>query len=402
MREVYLDNNATTRPLPEVREAMMRVLGEDFGNPSSAHSAGDRVRGAMVVAREAVAMLVGAEADQIVFMGSGTEANNTVFYSVVQRAPTEKRVRIVTTTVEHSSIVKMCDYLGARGVEVVSVPVDRCGQLVWEALDEAVTPDTDLVSVQWVNNETGAILPVERIAQLCQSRGVLFHTDAAQAVGKLPISVTESPVDFLTFTAHKFHGPQGVGALYVRSSKELLPLLWGGSQEGGLRPGTENVPGIIGMGTAAQVRLDRSKDVQVLMASLRDDFEQSVITKIPDVEINSDPDVRVCNTTNLLFRDVDGQALVARLDQDGVRCSQSSACTNQRPEPSYVLRAMGLSESEAYASIRFSFSEFNTVEDVDEAVVHLARLCEQLRRFSRRRLSLIDFNHVNTSLTEVK
>lgn len=389
MREVYLDNNATTRPLPEVREAMIRVMSEDFGNPSSAHSAGDRVREAMVVARDSVAQLVGAESDQIVFMGSGTEANNTVFNSVVQRAPTGKRVRIVTTTVEHSSIVKMNDYLSARGVEVVSVPVDCCGQLVWEALDQAVTPDTDLVSVQWVNNETGAILPVERIAQLCQSRGVLFHTDAAQAVGKLPVSVTELPVDFLTFTAHKFHGPQGIGALYVRSSKELLPLLWGGSQEGGLRPGTENVPGIIGMGTAAQLRLKRLEDVQELMASLRDHFEQGVLDSVPDVEINGDPDMRVCNTTNLLFRDVDGQALVARLDQEGIRCSQSSACTNQRPEPSYVLRAMGLSESEAYASIRFSFSEFNTVEDVDDAVAHLARLCEQLRRFSRRRLSLL-------------
>ena len=389
MREVYLDNNATTRPLPEVREAMMRVMGEDFGNPSSAHSAGDRVREEMGAAREAVANLVGAEADQIVFMGSGTEANNTIFYSVVQRAQTGKRVRIVTTTVEHSSIVKMNDYLSARGVEVVSVPVDRYGQLVWEALDEAVTPDTDLVSVQWVNNETGAILPVERIARLCQSRGVLFHTDAAQAVGKLPVSVTELPVDFLVFSAHKFHGPQGIGALYVRSSKGLLPLLWGGSQEGGLRPGTENVPGIIGMGTAAQLRLDRLKDVQGLMASLRDRFEQSVIAQISDVQINGDPDMRVCNTTNLIFRDVDGQALVARLDQEGVRCSQSSACTNQRPEPSYVLRAMGLSEAEAYASIRFSFSEFNTVEDIDETVAHLARLCEQLRRFSRRRLSLL-------------
>ena len=389
MREVYLDNNATTKPLSEVREAMMRVLDEDFGNPSSAHSAGDRVREAIVTSREDVAKLVGAEADQIVFMGSGTEANNTVFNSVVQRAPTGKRVRIVTTTVEHSSIMKMCDYLNARGVEVVSVPVDRCGQLIWEALDEAVTSDTDLVSVQWVNNETGAILSAERIARLCQSRGVLFHTDAAQAVGKLPVSVTELPVDFLTFTAHKFHGPQGIGALYVRSSKGLLPLLWGGPQEGGLRPGTENVPGIIGMGTAAQLRLERLEDVQGLMASLRDHFEQSVIDRVPDVEVNGDPDMRVCNTTNLLFRDVDGQALVARLDQEGVRCSQSSACTNQRPEPSYVLRAMGLSESEAYASIRFSFSEFNTVEDVDETVAHLARLCEQLRRFSRRRLSLL-------------
>ncbi|MCY3680272.1 MAG: cysteine desulfurase family protein [Gemmatimonadetes bacterium] len=389
MREVYLDNNATTRPLPEVREAMMRVLDEDFGNPSSAHSAGDRVRESMVASREAVANLVGAEAGQIVFMGSGTETNNTVFNSVVQRAPTGKRVRIVTTTVEHSSILKMCDYLDAKGVEVVSVPVDRYGQLVWEALDEAVTPDTDLVSVQWVNNETGAILLVERIAQLCKSRGVLFHTDAAQAVGKLPISVIELPVDFLTFTAHKFHGPQGVGALYVRSSKELLPLLWGGSQEGGLRPGTENVPGIIGMGTAAQLRLERLEDVQELMASLRDHFERTVLDSVPDVEINGDPDMRVCNTTNLLFRDVDGQALVARLDQEGIRCSQSSACTNQRPEPSYVLRAMGLSEAEAYASIRFSFSEFNTIEDVDETVAHLAQLCEQLRRFSRRRLSLL-------------
>ncbi len=387
MREMYLDNNATTQPLPEVRDAMMRVLDEGFGNPSSAHLAGDRVRDAMVAARDAVAKLVGATSDQIVFTGSGTEANNTVFNSVVQRAQTEKRVRIVTTTVEHSSIVKMCNYLGEKGVEVVSVPVDRNGQLSWGLLAEAVTPDTDLVSVQWVNNETGAILPIERIARLCQARGVLCHTDAAQAVGKLSISLDELPVAFLTFTAHKFHGPQGVGALYVKASKGLFPLLWGGGQEGGLRPGTENVPGIVGMGTAAQVRLNRLADVQVLMASLRDYFEQSVMDRVPDVAINGDPELRICNTTNLLFRDVDGQALVARLDQEGIRCSQSSACTNQRPEPSYVLRAMGLSEAEAYSSIRFSFSEFNAIEEVDETVAHIERLCGQLRRFRRRRLT---------------
>ena len=379
-REIYLDNNATTRPLPEVREAMMRVLGADFGNPSSAHSAGDRVREAMVVAREAVADLIGAAPEQIVFTGSGTEANNTVFHSVVQRAhQMGKRVRIVTTTVEHSSIVKMCDYLGATGADVVSVPVDRCGQLNWEGLDKAISPNADLVSVQWVNNETGAILPIERVARLCRSRGVLFHADAAQAVGKLPISVAKLPIDFLTLTAHKFHGPQGVGALYVKASKELFPLLWGGSQEGGLRPGTENVPGIIGMGTAAQMRLDRLEDVRELTTSLRDHFERAVIDRVPDVAINGATDTRVGNTTNLLFRGVDGQALVARLDRAGIRCSQSSACTNQHPEPSYVLRAMGLSEAEAYSSIRFSFSAFNAMEEIDEAVAHIARLCEQLR-----------------------
>ena len=380
-REIYLDNNATTQPLPEVREAMMRVLGDDFGNPSSAHSAGDRVREAMVVAREAVAKLIGAAPDQIVFTGSGTEANNTVFNSVMQR--TQKPVRIVTTTVEHSSIVKMCDYLGTTGAEIASVPVDRCGQLDWAMLDKAISPNTDLVSVQWVNNETGAILPIEQIARLCRSRGVLFHTDAAQAVGKLPLSVAELPIDFLTFTAHKFHGPQGIGAMYAKMSKGLFPLLWGGTQEGGLRPGTENVPGIIGMGTAAQVRLNRLENVREFMTSLRDHFEQSVMERVLDVAINGTTNTRVGNTTNLLFRGVDGQALVARLDQEGIQCSQSSACTNQRPEPSYVLRAMGLSEPEAYSSIRFSFSEFNTIAEVDEAVAHIARLCDPLRRFFR-------------------
>lgn len=380
-REIYLDNNATTQPLPEVREAMMRVLGADFGNPSSAHSAGDRVRDAMVAAREAVAKLIDAAPDQLVFTGSGTEANNTVFNSVVQRA--QPPVRIVTTTVEHSSIVKMCDYLGTTGIEIVAVPVDRRGQLDWAILDKAISPNTDLVSVQWVNNETGAILPIEQIARLCLCRGVLFHTDAAQAVGKLPISIAELPIDFLTLTAHKFHGPQGIGAMYVKATKGLFPLLWGGTQEGGLRPGTENVPGIVGMGTAAKVRLDRFSEVQKFTALLRDQFERSVMERVPDVAINGDPNARIGNTTNLLFRGVDGQALVARLDQEGVRCSQSSACTNQRPEPSYVLRAMGLSEPEAYSSIRFGFSEFNTMEEVDEAVASIARLCDPLRRFSR-------------------
>jgi len=381
-REVYLDNNATTEPLTEVHSAMLEVLGPGFGNPSSDHSTGDRARNRMFHARESIARLIGADASDIIFTSGGTEANNLVLGSALRSGPT--RARVVTTTVEHSSVLRMCEHLEESGVDVVYLPVNRGGLVSMRDVAAAITSDTALVTVQWINNETGVIQPVEQIGALCRERSVPFHTDAAQAVGKIEMNVSELPIDLLTLTAHKFHGPQGTGALYAACRSWLAPMLFGGSQERGLRPGTENVPGIVGMGRAAEVRLGRLATTIEALRKLRDRFEQRALDLVPDVDVNGDREHRVCNTTNLLFGDVDGQALVAQLDQRGIRCSQSSACTSRRPEPSYVLRAMGLSADGAFSSVRFSVSEMNTEEELDWAVEQIADVCEHLRRFNGR------------------
>jgi cysteine desulfurase len=342
---------------------MLDVLGERFGNPSSAHAAGDRTREYVRRAREALAILLGADPSTLIFTSSGTEANHMVLASLLQQR--QSKLRVVTTQIEHSSILKSCEYLCDLGVEVVYLPVNCTGHLSMAAIEAAITPETSLVSIQWVNNETGVIQPIEHIGALCRRCEVPFHTDAAQAVGKLTINVATLPIDFLSLTAHKFHGPQGIGALYARNPRWVMPVFHGGSQEMGLRAGTENVSGIVGLGTAARLRAERLGEIQQNLGMLRDQFEHLVLDMIPETEVNGDRSNRVCNTTNLLFRDVDGQALVAQLDQLGVRCSQSSACTNHRPEPSYVLRAMGLSEDEAYSSVRFSFSEQNSLSDIE-------------------------------------
>ena len=378
-REIFLDNNATTQPLECVRDAILAALGRDFGNPSSSHSSGDRVRRQLAMARSSLADLVGATEDQVIFTSGCTEANNWV---LSQRTQSTSRPRIVTSTVEHSSILETLDFLEQQGVDVVRVPVASDGTVDLDDVSAAVTPETTLVSIQWANNETGVLQPIEGIISLCRDRDVLVHTDAAQAIGKVPIDVQRSQVDFLSLTAHKFHGPQGVGALICRTPKSLAPQFRGGSQENGLRAGTENVPGIVGTGAAANSRVKNFAAVVEKLRLLRDRFEEQICTRIPGVHVNGSLTNRVCNTTNLRFEGVDGEAMVARLDQAGVRCSQSSACTNQRPEPSYVLRAMGLSEQQAWSSLRFSFSELNTQEDVDLAVHIIANLVAQLRSFS--------------------
>ena len=378
-QEIYLDNNATNRPLEEVCDAMVGVLRDGFGNPSSSHAAGDRGRDYLRNSRHFVAELVGADADRIVFTSSGTEANNMVLLSAVTRACSH-RCRVVTTDTEHSSILKMVEHLQAQGVEVVMVPVGRKGLVDLDRLNSEITPETSLVSVQWVNNETGVIQPIESIGEICRSRSVPFHTDACQAVGKLSMHTDRMPIDLMTLTAHKFHGPQGVGAVYARDPGWLVPVFHGGPQENELRAGTENLPGIVGFGKAAETRALHFEAIVSKLARLRDQLQELVLRLVPDVTVNGDSLDRVCNTTNLFFHNVDGQALVARLDQKGIRCSQSSACTNQRPEPSYVLRAMGLSEEEAYSSVRFSFSGFNTEEEI--VAVAIRDICVKLRGFA--------------------
>lgn len=386
-REIYLDNNATTRPLPEVRDAMLHALGQRFGNPSSAHAAGERARAALRAARASLAALIRTDPSTLVFTSGATEANNMVIASAAARRRGVP-ARIVTTVVEHPSILNALVSCGDAGAEIAVLPVRADGRVELETLEHALTPATTLVSVQWANSETGVIQPVRDIGQLCRQRGIPFHTDAAQAVGKVPIDVAALPVDFLSLSAHKFHGPTGAGALYVREAARIAPLLHGGPQEHGLRPGTENVPGIVGLGIAAALRRSRFADVERRLRTLRDRFESLILDSVPDVSVNGGEAGRLGNTTNLRFADVDGQALVARLDQHGVRCSQSTACTNRRPEPSSVLRAMGLSEEEAYASIRFSVGEWNTMEDIEEAARLIAELCGQLRAFRARYRSL--------------
>lgn len=375
--EIYLDNNATTRPLPAVVEAMLEALGPGFGNPSSAHSAGDRSRALLERARESVAKLIGAAPERVTFTSGGTEGNNTVLGSVLG-LPVERH-RIVTSAVEHSSILKMCEHLETTGVEVVRLGVDSAGVVSLGDVERALERPAGLVSIQWVNNETGVLQPVEAIGRLCAAAGALFHTDAAQGAGKLDVDVEAFPVDYLTLTGHKFHGPQGVGALYCRSRRSLVPTLWGGGQEAGMRAGTENLAGIAGLAKAAQVRKARLDKVRLCLAQLRDGFERAVLEALPEVRVNGDVARRVCNSTSLLFSGADGQALVARLDSAGVRCSQSSACTNMRPEPSYVLRAMGLSAQEAYSCVRFSFAETNTAAEVDRAVAAVVGAVKSLR-----------------------
>jgi cysteine desulfurase len=266
-------------------------------------------------------------------------------------------------------------------VEVVRLGVDHNGLISLEELQAELEKPTTLVSIQWANNETGVIQPIEKVAQLCKSAGALFHSDIAQAVGRLKIDLAGMPIDFASFTGHKFHAPPGTGCLYAKSVKSLHPLFFGGSQEKGFRPGTENMPSLVAMGCAASIRNSRLESYQKEMRWLRDSFEAKVLAGIPDVKVNGTTESRVVNTSNLCFGGLDGQALVARLGQEGLMCSQSSACTNQRPEPSFVLRAMGLSEEEAYGSIRFSFSVLNSISDVEKAVRIISLLCEKLRAF---------------------
>jgi cysteine desulfurase len=338
--EIYLDNNATTRPLPEVVAAVVDAMTDNFGNPSSGNRSGQRARQLLMHARESVSRLIACDPHDLHFTSGATESNNWVVSQLVQQPGDE----LLTSSTEHSSIASMRDHLESKAKGFRELPVDEFGRVSAEAVRQSLTPRTRLVAIQWVNSETGTLQPVMQIAAECRTAGVPFLVDASQAVGRLSTDVNLLKCDFLTFSGHKLHAPQGVGAIYVRPGAKLLPLIFGGSQESGLRAGTENLPGIVGFGVAARHRVDCLDAAIDHLQSLRNEFERDVIAGLADVSINGDVNNRVVNTSNLRFEGVDGEALVARLDQQGVRCSQSSACTNHRPEPSYVLRAMGLTD----------------------------------------------------------
>lgn len=384
MTELYLDNNATTHLLPTVQEAISQAMAANLGNPSSPHPAGDKARRLIEQSREQVAALVRAEPSQIVFTSGATEANNAVIEGIMWQKAASARPHFVACVTEHSSILGPLEAAAQRGAQVTLVPVDQTGGFSLATLSDVIATRPQLVTIQMANSETGRIHPIKEVANLCRSQGVLCHTDASQGVGKMVVDVTKLGVDLLTFTAHKIHGPAGSGALYARIPYCMPVMIHGGQQENGFRGGTQNLLGIIGFGVAAAERCSRLSEVLRCMITSRDRFEAAVLSQVGDATINAGPAERLPNTTNICFHGIDGQALVARLEQRGLYCSQTTACTSRRPEPSYVLRAMGLSEAEAYSSVRFSFGELNSGDDADAAAHIVCSEVAQLRRANER------------------
>lgn len=374
---IYLDNNATTRVAPEVLEAMLPWFSERYGNPSAGYRFGREARKAVEHARGQVAALIGADPGEIVFTSGGTESNNTAIRSALALQP--DRRGIVTSTVEHSAIEEVVKDLDQRGYGVRFNPVDPLGRLDLDAWREHLSKDdVALATLMWANNETGVISPLAEAAAIAAEHGAYFHTDAVQAVGKIPVAVDELPLHTLSISAHKLHGPKGVGALWVNRRSRFVPEMLGGGQENERRSGTENVPGIVGLGVAAELAGKALADHDKI-AALRDRFENLVIAALPEVEINGDPENRVPNTSNLHFPGVDGEGLLILLDEAGVCCSPGSACSTGQVKPSRIVRAMGHSSARARSSVRFSLSRFTTAEEIDIAASAVVRAVGKLR-----------------------
>ncbi|HEY3861614.1 MAG TPA: cysteine desulfurase NifS [Verrucomicrobiae bacterium] len=373
----YFDNNATTQVAPEALDAMLPFLREAWGNPSSPYRFGSSVGKAVEAARERVAALAGAPPKEVIFTSCGTESNNAVLHSALATQPAKRH--IITTAVEHSSIMQHCKWLQKQGVEVTFLPVDASGQLDLHLLGQMIRPDTALVSVMWANNETGVIFPIEEIAAICRSRGVLFHTDATQAAGKLSISLDDVGADFLTLSAHKLHAPKGVGLLCVRRRVKFQPYLIGGHQEQGHRGGTENAAGIVAFGRAAELALSRMKDENTRVRALRDRLEETILRSIPNAVRNGAKEPRLPNTSNIAFDFTEAEAVLMMLDELGICASSGSACTTGSIYPSHVLTAMGVKPARAKGSVRFSLGFYNTGGDVDYLLTHLPRIVARLR-----------------------
>jgi cysteine desulfurase len=374
---VYFDYNATTPLHPEVRSVMEPYFADNWGNPSSAHSFGIKADEAIEKARNQVALLVGVEAAQVLFTCSATEANNTALGAALA-APGKKR-RILTTATEHSSVLTYCSAVSQNGVEVVIVPVLPSGVIDMHALEAAITSETAVVSVMWANNETGVINPVDQVARLCLQRGVLFHCDAVQAAGKLPVNLRELQIDYLSISGHKIFGPKGVGALILAPTAPFAPLLHGGHQENERRGGTQNVPAIVGFGRAAEIAVaDRILRTEIA-SQLRDELERRILSEITGTFLNGNGAPRLPNTTNIGFAGHDSETLVSLLDQAAICVSSGSACLSDSLTPSHVIQAMTGSYKKAGEAIRFSLSHFNTNEEIDHVVQSLKRVLDATR-----------------------
>jgi len=382
MTPIYLDNNATTRVLPEVVAAMLPYFTEQFGNASSIHSFGSEVGGALRTARQSVQALLGAEFDhEIIFTSGGTEANTTAIRSALQVQA--GRSEIVTSAVEHPAILSLCDWLEKHeGVTVHRIPVDSLGRLDLDAYRAALSERVALVSLMWANNETGTVFPVDGLAELAHGVGALFHTDAVQAAGKLPIDLKATDIDMLSLSAHKFHGPKGVGALYLRKGTRFRPLLRGGHQERGRRAGTENAPAVVGMGKAAEIALASLAPDAARITALRDRLEQGLTQRIGHCLVTGDPRDRLPNTTTIAFEFVEGEAILLQLNRQGIAASSGSACTSGALEPSHVLRAMGVPFTAAHGAIRFSLGRETTAAEVKRVIEVTPEIIAGLRRMS--------------------
>lgn len=380
MNVIYVDNNATTRVAPEVLEEMLPYFNEYYGNPSSMHTFGGMVEHKIVEARERLAKLLGASPDEIIFTSCGTESDSTAIRAAILSNPGKKH--ILTSRVEHPAVKNLFEYLSKNGYRVTFVPVDRKGRLDLDHLYKNLSEDTAIVSIMWANNESGVIFPIEEIGEVLKEKGIVFHTDAVQAVGKIPMDLKNVDVDMLSLSGHKFHGPKGVGALYVRKGTKYSPFLIGGHQEKGRRGGTENVASIIGLGKASELAAANLSDENTRVKRLRDKLETELLNRIPNAMINGDRENRLPNTTSMAFEYVEGEAILLLMDEFGICASSGSACTSGSLEPSHVLRAMGVPFTAAHGSIRFSLSIYNTEEEIDFIIEKLPPIIERLRELS--------------------
>ena len=380
-RVIYLDNNATTRTAPEAVAAMLPYFSEYYGNASSIHKFGGRLAKVVEEGRAKVAGFLGADPSEIIFTSCGTEGDNAAILSALDVCPKRRR-KIVISTVEHPAILNLGKDLERRGYTVVKIPVDSLGRLDMDRAREMIDEETAVVSVMWANNETGNLYPVEALTELAHRAGALFHTDAVQAAGKIPFKLRDMNIDMLSVSGHKFHAPKGIGALYVRRGVRFRPFVVGGHQERGRRAGTENVPYIVGMGVAAELAMANFDTENNYVRKLRDDLHNRLIAAIPSVRVNGDVEHRLPNTTNLSFEYIEGESILMHMDIHGICASSGSACTTGSLEPSHVMRAMGVPYTAAHGAIRFSFSRYNTQEDVDTVVEVLPGIIEKIRAIS--------------------
>lgn len=380
MRKIYLDNAATTALSPKVLEAMMPYLTTVYGNPSSVHAFGQEAKKGLDAARDQVAAALNCTIGEIIFTGCGTESDNTAILGVAEKY-NNKGKHIITSSVEHHAVLHTCEHLQKQGYEVTYLPVDEYGRVTVEQVREAIREDTILVTIMFANNEVGTIMPIPEIAAVCHEKGVLFHTDAVQAIGHVPVDVKGMGIDLLSLSAHKFHGPKGVGALYCRKGIKLPSYIMGGAQEKGRRAGTENVAGIVGLGTAIKLACDNLPENAAKMTILRDRLMRG-LAEIPEVKLNGHPTERLPNNVNYSMKYIEGESILLKLDLSGIAASSGSACTSGSLDPSHVLLAMGLPHEIAHGSVRLTLGDDTTQEDIDYTIEQLKEIVAYLRAMS--------------------
>jgi cysteine desulfurase len=389
MSRVYLDYNATTPVEPEVLEAMLPYFGGEFGNAASIHTPGQRARAAVEAAREQVASLIGARAQEIVFTSGGTESDNHAIFGIVAQPILAARSgetgkHVITTAIEHEAVLNACEALEKEGVAITYLKVDREGRIDLEELRQSLRPETVLITIMHANNELGTLQPLEEVGRIAEQRDIYFHTDAVQSAGKVAIDVNELQVDLLSLSGHKFYAPKGIGALYIRGGTRLRQLLYGGHHQRGYRPGTENVAGIVGLGKAAEVARKLLKEDARRVSALRDRLQHGLLQRVPQSRVNGGASPRTPNTTNIIFPGIEGEALLIALDLKGLACSTGAACSSGAVEPSHVLTAIGLPPEEARASLRFSLGRDTTEQEIEFALQVVPAAVAQLRELSPR------------------